>query len=73
MMEDFSAQFIGGSMDGQLRSPISESELTNLGYRIAIRGRPHARELPVNIVVPSSLSFEDAHKLILAKLGRGIR
>ncbi len=67
-MVDMNAEFLGGELNGQLRSPINEAELAKLGYRPALSSKPLGDELTVCIAVPIAWTPTEAHQAIDEKL-----
>lgn len=59
-MEDMNVTFIGGTLDGQKRSPINKEELSILGYRIKLNGHSVGGELSYSIAVPIEFTEEEA-------------
>jgi len=73
IMGDMQVEFIGGDKDGQHLSPVSESELQDLGYRIHIKTIPKGNELPYCTAVPSNLTKEEAHQVFIKELNKRSR
>ena len=70
-MVDMNAQFLGGQLAGQARSPINEDELAELGYRPALTTKPNGGELAGCIAVPIGWTPTEAQQAIQDNLGRG--
>lgn len=70
-MTDLDAEFLGGELNGQKRSPVSQDELQALGYRAALTTAPKGNVLAKCIAVPSAWSHEKAHYAIQEKFGLG--
>lgn len=70
-MIDMNAEFLGGELTGQFRSPINEDELTKLGYRPELTTKPHGEELATCIAVPITWTPTEAYQAINAKFGAG--
>ncbi|GAB4089375.1 hypothetical protein [Hydrogenophaga soli] len=63
-MNDMNADFIGGPLAGQKRSPISEAELCTLGYKVALKTHPVGNELMNCCAVPVEWAPEKAHRKV---------
>lgn len=70
-MTDVHAEFLGGELSGQFRSPISEVELQQLGYRVGLNSAPRGNELAVCIAVPITWTHDEAHLAIIEKFSPG--
>ena len=70
-MVDMNVEFLGGELAGQSRSPINEDELTELGYRSALRTKPRGIEMAICIAVPIAWTSSEARQAINAKFGGG--
>lgn len=68
-MADMSANFLGGELAGQSRSPISEDELKKLGYRPVLPTQPKGDELATCFAVPIAWTSTQAHQVIKEKFG----
>lgn len=68
---DLSVEFLGGALAGKHRSPVSEDELAQLGYRGFLVSRPAGAELATGFAVPAEWSVQEAHQAVLEKSGAG--
>lgn len=68
-MIDMNAEFFGGELTGQFRSPINEDELKKIGYRTHLIVEAHGKELPACIAVPLTWTPAEAHQAIKEKFG----
>lgn len=64
-------KFVGGDLAGLSRCPVSEEELTQLGYRVQIKSQPVGDEVAAGFAVPIAMTAEEAHKAVLAELNDG--
>lgn len=73
MMTDINANFLGGYLAGQSRSPVTEDELKELGYRPVLPTQPKGDELVTCFAVPIGWTSAQAHQSIKEKVGADSR